>query len=79
MFVPHQANLRIVDSLVRHLDLGHCAVARDVVDAGNTSAASVPLALHRMRESGQARSGDLALLLAFGAGLTWAAQVVRVP
>ena len=79
-FVPHQANLRIVDGLARALELpARVAVARDVVDAGNTSAASVPLALERLLSSGEARGGDLALLLGFGAGLVFAGQVVRLP
>jgi 3-oxoacyl-[acyl-carrier-protein] synthase III len=55
------------------------AVARDIVTAGNTSAASIPLALDRLREEGVAKSGDLALLIGFGAGLAYAAQVVQLP
>jgi 3-oxoacyl-[acyl-carrier-protein] synthase-3 len=79
-FVPHQANLRITEALVRALDLPpHVVVARDVVDSGNTSAASVPLALARLVERGDLRRDDLALLLGFGAGLTAAALVVRCP
>ncbi|MDQ3503187.1 MAG: 3-oxoacyl-ACP synthase, partial [Actinomycetota bacterium] len=79
-FVPHQANLRITESLVKSLDLPpSVAVARDVVDSGNTSAASVPLALARLHELGQVRRGDQILLLGFGAGLTAAGQVVRCP
>lgn len=79
-FVPHQANLRIVDALVRALKLpGRVCVARDITDTGNTSAASVPLALSRLVAAGDVASGDLALLLAFGAGLTYAGQVVRIP
>ncbi len=54
-------------------------IARDIAEQGNTSAASIPLALDRMIEEGEARSGDLALFIAFGAGLAYAAQVVRVP
>lgn len=77
--VPHQANLRILESMVRLLGAPDAVLARDVVDNGNTSAASVPLALARLVETGQVRSGDLALLFAFGAGLTYAGQVVRVP
>lgn len=77
--VPHQANLRIVEAVVRGLGATNAAVARDVVDTGNTSAASVPLALARMVATGEAPSGGLALLLAFGAGLTYAGQVVRIP
>jgi 3-oxoacyl-[acyl-carrier-protein] synthase-3 len=78
--VPHQANLRITESLVRALRLpDSVAVARDVVDSGNTSAASIPLALTRLLETGEVRRGDLVLLLGFGAGLTAAGQVVRCP
>lgn len=54
-------------------------VARDIAEQGNTSAASIPLALDAMISSGEARSGDVALLIAFGAGLAYAAQVVIVP
>jgi 3-oxoacyl-[acyl-carrier-protein] synthase-3 len=78
--VPHQANLRITESLVRALKLpSHVVVARDVVDSGNTSAASIPLALDRLLEAGDVRSGDPVLLLGFGAGLTAAGQVVLCP
>ena len=79
-FVPHQANLRITESVLTSLGLpGHVVLARDVVDSGNTSAASVPLALARLVERGEVASGDAALLVGFGAGLTAAAQVVHVP
>jgi 3-oxoacyl-[acyl-carrier-protein] synthase-3 len=79
-FVPHQANERITDSVVAKLGLPESvAIARDVRDSGNTSAASVPLALDRLVELGQVGSGDAALLVGFGAGLTAAAQVVHVP
>ena len=80
VFVPHQANMRIIDAMARAMSLpDHVAVARDIADQGNTSAASVPLALHRLMEEGEAKSGDIALLIAFGAGLAYAAQVVTVP
>jgi 3-oxoacyl-[acyl-carrier-protein] synthase III len=79
-FVPHQANLRITEAVARALGLPpHVVVARDVVDSGNTSAASVPLALGRLLERGEVRRGDPVLLAGFGAGLTAAAQVVRCP
>jgi 3-oxoacyl-[acyl-carrier-protein] synthase-3 len=79
-FVPHQANLRITESIVKSLKLpSSVVVARDVVDSGNTSAASVPLALARLLELGEVRRGDPVLLLGFGAGLTAAGQVVRCP
>jgi 3-oxoacyl-[acyl-carrier-protein] synthase-3 len=54
-------------------------IARDIAEQGNTSAASVPLAMHRLIADGQVKQGDLALLIAFGAGLVYAAQVVRLP
>jgi len=79
-FVPHQANMRITDAMARALKLPkHVAVARDVVESGNTSAASIPLALETMLERGEVRSGDTALLIGFGAGLSFAAQVVTIP
>lgn len=80
LFVPHQANMRIIDALARSMKLPeHVKVARDIVQMGNTSAASIPLALERMIEEGQAKSGDTALFIAFGAGLVYAAQVVIIP
>ncbi|MGW5265520.1 beta-ketoacyl-ACP synthase III [Microbispora sp. NPDC004025] len=78
-FVPHQANLRIVEAIARKLGADKAVVAKDIVLAGNTSAASIPLALSRMIERGEVRSGDLALLLGFGAGLTYASQVIEIP
>ena len=80
VFVPHQANMRIIDAMARSMKLpDRVVVARDVAEQGNTSAASIPLALDRLVEDGQAHSGDTALLVAFGAGLAYAAQVVTVP
>lgn len=79
-FIPHQANNRITDAMARSLKLPPTVkIARDIIDAGNTSAASVPMALQRMIDDGDATSGDTALLIAFGAGLAYAAQVVVVP
>ncbi|MEQ6903455.1 beta-ketoacyl-ACP synthase 3 [Nocardioides sp. YIM 152588] len=79
-FVPHQANMRITDTLVRNLKLpAGIPVARDIADSGNTSAASVPLAIERMIRDGEASVGDTALLIAFGAGLSFASQVVTLP
>lgn len=79
VFVPHQANLRIVDAVTRALDLRHAVVADDVTVSGNTSAASIPIAMTRLLESDRARGGQLALLVGFGAGLSYAAQVVTLP
>jgi 3-oxoacyl-[acyl-carrier-protein] synthase III len=78
-FVPHQANLRIIESITRKLGVPRERMADDIVHAGNTSSASVPLALARMAERGDLKPGSLALLLGFGAGLCYAAQVITVP
>jgi 3-oxoacyl-[acyl-carrier-protein] synthase-3 len=66
-FVPHQANTRIIDGIVRRLGIPNAVVARDIVESGNTSAASVPLALSKMIERREVTSGAPALLFAFGA------------
>lgn len=80
VFVPHQANMRIIDQLVKVLKLPeHVVVARDIAETGNTSAASIPLATERLLREGQARSGQVALQIGFGAGLAYAAQVVLLP
>ncbi len=80
VFVPHQANMRIIDAMARSMKLpAHVRIARDIAEQGNSSAASVPLALDRMIADGDAKSGDTALLIAFGAGLSYAAQVITVP
>jgi len=78
-FVPHQANLRIIDALARKLGAPNAIVARDIVTSGNTSAASIPIALSRMVEAGEIPSGAPVLLLGFGSGLAYAGQVVLAP
>jgi 3-oxoacyl-[acyl-carrier-protein] synthase-3 len=79
-FIPHQANMRIIDAMIKTLKLpAHVPVARDIAETGNTSAASIPLAMERMIESGEVKSGDTALLIGFGAGLVYASQVVVLP
>ena len=79
-FIPHQANLRIIEAAATALRLPpEVVVARDVVDSGNTSAASIPLAMERLLAQGAVDSGGLALLVGFGAGLVHAAQVVTLP
>jgi 3-oxoacyl-[acyl-carrier-protein] synthase III len=79
-FIPHQANMRITDAMIKALKLPvHVPVARDIADQGNTSAASIPLAMERMLESGEIKSGGLALIIGFGAGLVYAAQVITLP
>jgi 3-oxoacyl-[acyl-carrier-protein] synthase-3 len=78
-FVPHQANLRIIDAIAKRLDAPFAVVARDIVTSGNTSAATIPLALSQMVERGEIPSGAPVLLLGFGSGLAYAAQVVLAP
>ncbi|MFC9329626.1 beta-ketoacyl-ACP synthase III [Kitasatospora sp. NPDC057015] len=78
-FVPHQANLRIIDAIANKLGAPDAVVARDVVDSGNTSAASIPLAFSKLVERGELSSGDPVLLFGFGGGLAYAGQVVRCP
>jgi 3-oxoacyl-[acyl-carrier-protein] synthase-3 len=83
VLIPHQANLRIVEAIAKKLrakgareDL---VVADDIVYSGNTSSASIPMALDHMRKAGKVRSGDVALIVGFGAGLSYAGQVVVCP
>jgi 3-oxoacyl-(acyl-carrier-protein) synthase III len=80
VLVPHQANQRITEVIVRGLDLPESVVvADDIVTTGNTSSASIPLAVHRLRADGRTKPGDVALLIGFGGGLAYAAQVVTLP
>jgi len=79
-FIPHQANLRIVEEFAKQLKLPETTViARDIETTGNTSAASIPLATHRLLEEHPELSGGLALQIGFGAGLVFGAQVVVLP
>jgi 3-oxoacyl-[acyl-carrier-protein] synthase III len=78
-FVPHQANLRIIDALARRIGLPNAIIARDIVTSGNTSAATIPIALSRMVEAGEIASGAPVLLLGFGSGLAYAGPVVLAP
>ncbi|MBT8228511.1 MAG: ketoacyl-ACP synthase III [Dactylosporangium sp.] len=78
-FVPHQANTRIIDGIVRRLKMPQAIVVKDLVESGNTSAASVPLALSKLVERGEVPAGAPILLFGFGGGLTYAGQVVRCP
>ena len=79
-FVPHQANLRITDHIAKSLNLPpHVAIARDGATMGNTTAATIPLALDTLLSNGEVKSGELALLLGFGAGLAYSSQVIEIP
>lgn len=80
VFIPHQANDRITQTLVRRLNLPeNVVVSHDIVNTGNTSSASIPLALDALIESGSIKSGDTALIGGFGAGLSYATQVISIP
>ena len=78
--VTHQANVRIIDEFAKQLGLPETVVvAKDIVETGNTSAASIPLAMHRLLAEDKVKSGGYALQIGFGAGLAYAAQVVELP
>ncbi|OLF16560.1 beta-ketoacyl-ACP synthase III [Actinophytocola xanthii] len=83
ILVPHQANLRIVEAIAKKLRQKGAredmVVADDIVTSGNTSSASIPMAMDHMRAAGRIHSGDVALLVGFGAGLSYAGQVVICP
>ena len=80
VFIPHQANNRITDSMLRHLKLpASVVVARDIIGMGNSSAASIPLAMEALLDSGDATSGQTALMIGFGAGLVYAGQAALLP
>jgi 3-oxoacyl-[acyl-carrier-protein] synthase-3 len=78
-FVAHQANARIIDGIARRLKLPAAVIVKDIVESGNTSAASVPLALSKLVERREVPAGAPVLLFGFGGGLTYAGQVVRCP
>ena len=77
LLVPHQANLRINEMAARLLKLSPDKVYNNIQRYGNTTAASIPIALHEAVAEGKVRSGDLVVLAAFGAGLTWGANLIR--
>jgi 3-oxoacyl-[acyl-carrier-protein] synthase-3 len=83
VLIPHQANLRIVEAIAKKLRQKGAredmVVADDIVTSGNTSSASIPMAMDHMRAAGRVHSGDVALLIGFGAGLSYAGQVVICP
>lgn len=78
-FVPHQANARIIDGIAKRLNIPDAIIAKDIVESGNTSAASIPLALSKLVERREVPAGAPVLLFGFGGGLTYAGQVVRCP
>ena len=79
-FIPHQANMRIINEFAKQLNVPDSVViGRDIETTGNTSAASIPLAMHRVLDENPNLSGGYALIIGFGAGLVYAAQIVRLP
>jgi 3-oxoacyl-[acyl-carrier-protein] synthase-3 len=77
LIVPHQANRRILDAVMEKLCLPASMMYQNIDRFGNTSAASIPIAYDELRKNGLVKSGDVMLMLAFGAGLTWGSAVVR--
>ncbi|OEJ24174.1 3-oxoacyl-ACP synthase [Streptomyces agglomeratus] len=77
--VLHQANLRIIEPVAQKIGAVNAVIARDVVDSGNTSAASIPMALSKLVERGEVESGAPVLLFGFGGNLSYAGQVIRCP
>jgi 3-oxoacyl-[acyl-carrier-protein] synthase-3 len=77
LFIPHQANRRIIDAIGKRLGLGEDQLYINLHNYGNTSSASIPIALDEVNRSGRLKEGDVLLLDAFGAGLTWGAVLIR--
>lgn len=78
LVIPHQANIRIIDSLAKRLNVPDEKLFVNIEDYGNTSAASIPIAMREAKDQGRLRSGDLVLLVSFGGGLVWGAVLLRV-
>jgi len=76
-FIPHQANIRIIESAAKRLGLSADKIFINAQKYGNTSAASIPIALHEACEEGRIKKGNRIVLVGFGAGLTWGACAVR--
>jgi 3-oxoacyl-[acyl-carrier-protein] synthase-3 len=77
LLIPHQANVRIIEATAKHAGIAMDKVYVNVDRYGNTSSASIPIALDELVESGRIRDGSIVLMVAFGAGFTWASTVVR--
>jgi 3-oxoacyl-[acyl-carrier-protein] synthase-3 len=77
LFVPHQANTRIIDAACNRLGIPADRTANNLASVGNTSAASIPLVLAEAADAGRLVPGDLALLVGFGAGMSWASAVIE--
>ncbi len=77
VFIPHQANQRITDAVAKNLGVADEVVYSNIAQHGNTSSASIPIALDECIQSGKVKTGDLVLMTAFGGGVTWGGTVVR--
>jgi 3-oxoacyl-[acyl-carrier-protein] synthase-3 len=77
MFIPHQANIRILDATAKRIGLTDEQVYINVDRFGNTSAATIPIALDEVNRAGRLKTGDILLLDAFGGGFTWASALIR--
>ena len=77
LLIPHQANMRIIDAVGKQLEIDPAKVYKNIDRYGNTSAASIPIALDECAREGRVKAGDLVLMTAFGAGLTWGAALMR--
>jgi 3-oxoacyl-[acyl-carrier-protein] synthase-3 len=77
LLIPHQANMRIIEATAKHANVPMSKVFVNVDRYGNTSSASIPLALAQAEAEGRIRPGSVVLLVAFGAGFTWASSVIR--
>jgi 3-oxoacyl-[acyl-carrier-protein] synthase-3 len=77
LFIPHQANIRIISAMAKRLGLGPDRVYQNIERYGNTSSASVPLALDEANREGRIKSGDHVVMVAFGGGLIWGSALVK--
>jgi 3-oxoacyl-[acyl-carrier-protein] synthase-3 len=77
LMIPHQANIRIIEATAKHAHISMDKVFVNVDRYGNTSSASIPIALDEAIQAGRVREGSTVLLVAFGAGFTWASMIVR--
>jgi 3-oxoacyl-[acyl-carrier-protein] synthase III len=78
VMIPHQSNLRIIEAMRERMGLPHEKIALNITKYGNTSAASIPMALDEARRSGRLQPGDAILMLAVGAGITWGSMIMRL-
>ena len=78
LLIPHQANMRIIEATARRVNIPMEKVVVNIQEYGNTSAATIPVAMAEAKASGRMRSGDLVLMVAFGAGMTWGAALARM-